>query len=104
MLDLDQLAGWLRGVDDPAPRQVGIDAMSHRNGYDGDSWLAACGNDLRFEFFAVLAAAPAQDGCLIIDSVHESTEKLSGQEVPMSSQEIIVDAWLLTPPCSGLRC
>ena len=47
--------------------------------------LAAGGNDLSLEFVAVLAAAPAQDGRLIFDSVHESTEKLSGLEAPMPS-------------------
>ena len=58
--------------------------MSHRDCRDGDSGLAAGGDDLSLEFVAVLAAAPAQDGRLIFDSVHESTEKLSGLEAPMS--------------------
>ncbi len=59
--------------------------MSHRDRRDGDSGLAAGGDDLSLEFVAVLAAAPAQDGRLIFDSVHESTKKLSGLEAPMPS-------------------
>ena len=78
-------ATMLPGLADPASREVGIDAMSHRDRRDGDSGLAACGDDLSLEFVAVLAAAPAQDGRLIFDSVHESTEKLSGLEAPMPS-------------------
>ncbi|RYH70143.1 MAG: hypothetical protein EON54_01690 [Alcaligenaceae bacterium] len=68
--------------------------MSHRNRRDGDSGLAAGGDDLSLELFAALAAAPARDDRVIFDSVHESTEKLSGLEAPMPSRKSIWDGWL----------
>lgn len=57
--------------------------MGHRYHCDGYARLAASGNDLRLEFIALLAPSTANQDARFRDSVHESTEKLSGLEAPV---------------------
>ena len=79
-----RLAIRLRGHD-PATREIRIDTVSHcdrRNRHA--SWLA-CGHDQCLELGAVFAPAAPANPDFLAESVHVSTNKLSGHEHPMAT-------------------
>ena len=67
--------GWvmLNRFDHPAPKHVGVQTISQRDGRRGDARLKANCHDLAFEVLAVACAAPAGHGHLEFWSVHVST-------------------------------